>query len=184
MHSGTTSTASTSTWGDLVRWGVIAGVIGGIVMAMIMMIVTAALGMGFLAPLYLIAATFHPAWAMTQGLQITPLLVGLMVHMVNSAILGVIFAVVLRWLFQRPLGVVTAAVAGMGWGLLIFLAMTYGVLPLLDSAMAHAITTNTALLIWWIVSHLMYGVVLGAIVGATVGSAVSPWARTGQRRLA
>ena len=175
---------TTHTWGDLVRWGVIAGLIGGIAMAMIMMIVTAVLGMGFLAPLYLIAATFHPAWAMAQGLQIAPLLVGLMVHMVNSAVFGVIFAIVLRSIFRRAVGVVAAAVAGMAWGILIFLVMTYGVLRLLDSAMAHAITTNGALLAWWIASHLMYGVVLGAIVGATVGSAVSPLARTGQRQLA
>src|SRR5262249_30386840 len=140
MQSRTSDRANS--WGGLLRWGVIAGLIGGIAMAMIMMIVTALLGMGFLAPLYLIAATFHPAWATAQGLQIAPLLVGLMVHMVNSAIFGVIFAVVLRWIFRQPIGVVVMAVAGMVWGILIFLVMTYGVLPVLDAAMAHALTAS------------------------------------------
>jgi hypothetical protein len=184
MPSRTTTATTTSTWGDLVRWGVIAGLIGGIVMAMIMMIVTAALGMGFLTPVYLIAATFHRDWAMTQGLSIVPLLVGLMIHMVNASIFGAIFAVLLRSIFQRSIGVVAAAGAGMFWGLLIFLVMTYAVLPRLDPAMAHAITNNSALLIWWIVGHLMYGVVLGAVVGATAGSTVSPLAGARQRQLA
>jgi hypothetical protein len=172
------------TWSDIVRWGAIAGLIGGIAMAMIMMITTAALGMGLLAPVYLIAATFHSSWATAQGLQIAPLLVGLMVHMVNSIIFGAIFAIVLRALFQRSFGAVAAAVAGMVWGILLFAVMTYGVLPQLDAAMAHAITASSALLTWWLVSHLMFGVALGAIVGATVGKAASPLAREGRRQLA
>jgi hypothetical protein len=55
----TYASESSAGWGDLIKWGIVAGLIGGIVMAMFMMLVTAIAGMGFLAPLYAIAATFN-----------------------------------------------------------------------------------------------------------------------------
>jgi hypothetical protein len=42
--------------GEIIKAGVVAGIIGGMLMAMIMMVATAAGGMGLLAPLRLIAA--------------------------------------------------------------------------------------------------------------------------------
>jgi len=162
----TSGNGVTGNLGIVIRWGLIAGLIGGIVMAMFMMIVTALTGMGFLAPLYAIAATFNHAWAMTKGFDLAAILVGLMLHMVNSAVFGLIFALLGAWLLPRALALPAAAMAGMVWGLILLAINQLIVLPLVDAPMAVA--TN-GIFGWWLVGHLMFGVVLGVIAGATLG---------------
>ena len=161
---------TTASWGDIIRWGLIAGLVGGIVMAMFMMLVTALTGMGFLAPLYAIAATFNPSWAMSKGFDLTPSLVGLMLHMVNSAVFGLIFVVLARWIYPRALTLPMAAMAGMVWGLVLLAVNQTIVLPLVDRPMA---TATSGIFVWWLIGHLMFGVVLGVIAGATLGRRVS-----------
>ncbi|HLZ21271.1 MAG TPA: hypothetical protein VKQ30_04025 [Ktedonobacterales bacterium] len=161
---------ATGSWGDVIRWGLIAGLVGGIVMAMFMMIVTALAGMGFLAPVYAIAATFHPSWAMTRGFDLAPLVVGLMLHMMNSAVFGLIFTLLARWLLPRARSLPASAVAGMVWGLLLLAVNQAIVLPLVDTPMA---TATSGIFGWWLIGHLMYGGVLGMIAGATLGRPAS-----------
>ncbi len=159
--------AGSRAWGDLARGGVIGGLVGGIVLAMLMMIVTAIMGMGLLRPLYLLAATFHAPWAMTNGVDVAPLLVGLMLHMVNSAIFGLIFALLLGAMMStRSMSLTTWAIGGMVLGLLLFAVNQYLVLPIVAPAMATGVGT---ILIWWLLGHVMYGVVLGLIVGSPAG---------------
>ncbi len=157
-------------WGDVVRWGAIAGLISGIVMAMFMMIVTALTGMGFLAPLYAIAATFNPSWAMTKGVDLGPILVGLMLHMVNSAVFGVIFTLLARWLLPRALTLPMSALVGMMWGLILLAVNQLIVLPAVDTPM---VTATNGILGWWVAGHLMYGIALGVIAGAALGRQAS-----------
>ena len=170
------STRSTGT-GRTVAAGAIAGLIGGVVMAMVMMIVTALAGMGFLAPLYAIAATFNRSWAMAKGVDGGPLLAGLMLHMLNSALFGLLFTLLLRGIFPRALALPAAALAGMAWGLILLVVNQFIVLPLADPPL---VTATSGIFGWWLVGHLMYGVVLGAIVGATLGNVHAPLTRTGQ----
>jgi hypothetical protein len=162
-HSG----HGVASWGDLARGGVVGGVVGGLVMAMITMVGAAANGMGFLTPLYLIAATFHQPWATAQGVQIGPLLLGLMDHMVNSAIFGLFLALVLGALVrEHGLSATGWVLAGMIWGLVLLIANQYVILGLVDPAME---TGMRAIMAWWVVSHLMYGLVLGAIIASPMG---------------
>lgn len=154
-------------WGDLARGGVVGGLAGGIILAMFMMIVTGLKGVGLLRPLYLVAATFHSQWAMVKGVEIFPILVGLMFHMMNSAIFGLIFALVLGAILRERSAVVTMwVVGGVVWGLILFIVNQYVILPLVDPAMAMGAAT---VLFWWIVAHLMYGFVLGVLVASPVG---------------
>lgn len=134
-------------------------------MAMFMMIVTALTGMGFLAPLYAIAATFNPSWAMMKGFDLGPILVGLMLHMVNSAVFGLIFALLVCWIYPRTLALPVAAIAGMVWGLILLVVNQYIVLPLVDASM---VTATRGIFGWWLIGHLMFGIVLGVIAGATI----------------
>jgi hypothetical protein len=174
MSTSGQSTRSTGT-GRTVVAGAIAGLIGGVAMAMVMMIVTALAGMGFLAPLYAIAATFNRSWAMTKGFDLAPLLVGLMLHMINSALFGLLFTLLLRGLFPRALALpAAAAVAGMAWGLILLVVNQFIVLPLADPPL---VTATSGIFGWWLVGHLMYGVVLGAIVGAPLGNVHVPLTR-------
>ncbi len=156
--------------GMLARGGVIGGLIGGMGMAMLMMVVTGLSGMGFLRPLYLLAATFNPQWAMTQGVDMVAILVGLMLHMMNSAIFGVVFALVLgAWLRQ---GISTGGwlIAGMVWAVILFAVNQFIVLPIVDPALAQG---AGSVAIWWFISHLMYGGLLGAVVASPLGIGTS-----------
>ena len=157
-------------WGHVIGWGLIAGLIAGIVMAMFMMLVTGLSGQGFLAPLYAIAATFNPSWAMTKGFAVAPILVGLMVHMMNSAVFGLIFALLARLLFPRALTLPLAAVAGSVWGLILLGVNQLIILPLVDTPL---VTATNGIFGWWLIGHLMYGVVFGVIAGAALGRRVS-----------
>lgn len=135
-------------------------------MAMFMMMVTAFTGMGFLAPLYAIAATFNASWAMTKGLDLLPILIGLMIHMVNSAVFGLVFALLAAWLFPRALTLPAAIAVGMVWGLIVLAVNQIIVLPLVDRPME---TATSGIFGWWLIGHLMFGVVLGVIAGASLG---------------
>lgn len=153
-------------WGKVVGWGAIAGLVGGIVMAMMMMMVTALSGMGLLAPVYAIAATFNPSWAATRGFDLVPLLVGLMVHMMNSAIFGAIFAALLWRIAPRTLVSPVSLLSGMVWGALLLGFNQLIVLPALDKPLLAA---TSGIFGWWLLSHLMFGAVLGALAAATLG---------------
>lgn len=153
-------------WGRIVVWGGIAGLIGGIAMAMLMMIVTAVMGMGFLKPLYLIAATFHRSWAADMGFHLGPMLVGAMTHMFNAILFGIIFALLLAWIVRRGAGIGGALVAGMIWGIILLVFNQFVTLQIFDPPLAHAVTMTSTIFIWWLISHLMYGAITGAIVGA------------------
>jgi hypothetical protein len=156
-----------ASWGALARGGVVGGLAGGIVMAMITMVGAAVHGMGFLRPLYLIAATFHRPWATAQGVQIGPLLIGLMDHMVNSAIFGLILALGLGAVTrEHGLGTMGWVLAGMIWGVVLLVANQYVILHTVDPAME---TGMREILAWWVASHPMYGLVLGAIIASPLG---------------
>ena len=145
--------------------GVIGGLIGGIAMAMIMMVVTAVKGMGFLKPLYLIAATFHQPWAMQTGFALGPVLVGAMLHMMLSVVFGLVFVVVLAMVTRSGAAAPLWVIAGMVWGVTVLVVNQNIVLPIVDPAMA---TATNGLLFWWVVAHLMFGLVLGASAATPV----------------
>lgn|SRR5487761_2008091 len=168
---------TTGNWWNVIRWGMIAGLVAGMVMAMFMMIVSALTGMRFLAPLYAIAATFNTSWAMSKGFVLTPILVGLMLHMVNSALFGMIFTLLARLAIPRTLALPGGAMVGMLWGIVLLVINQYLVLPLFDAPMA---TATSSIFPWWVVGHLMYGVVLGVIAGVTLGRVASAPGRTAQ----
>jgi hypothetical protein len=137
---------------EIVGTGVVAGIIGGMLMAMIMMVATAAGGMGLLAPLRLIAATFYGKDAMTGG---GPLIVGLMVHMMNSMVFGVLFA----WTAGRRLAALPALMAGVAFGVAIWAVMTFGGLPMLNPMMRERVAMMPVV---WFVAHVAFGMGVGS----------------------
>jgi len=149
----------------MVRTGVFGGLIGGIAMAMFMMVVTAVKGMGFFKPLYLIAATFHQAWAMQTGFALGPVLVGAVLHMMLSAVFGLVFVVALATVMRSSLSAPLWVIAGMVWGVIVLVVNQYVVLPIVDPAMT---TATNGMLFWWVIAHLMFGLVLGAIATASI----------------
>ena len=139
---------------EIVTGGVVAGIIGGMLMAMIMMMATAAGGMGFLAPLRLIAATFYGKNAMTGD---GPLIVGLVIHMMLSMVFGVVIA----WIAGRrlPEGPALMVMVGVAFGVAIWAVMTFGGLPMLNHLMRERVAMMP---VAWFIAHVAFGMGLGS----------------------
>lgn len=140
----------------VLNW-VLPGLIAGMVFAMWAMVVG------------LFTSTL---WAPPQGIaqsigigspghsfQLLPFVVGLMGHMMNSIVIGVIFVAIARAIrLQGP----AAIVGGMVYGVLVYAGMYWVLLRgLLSSTSASFLSANPE---WsWVAAHLMFGVVLGAL---------------------
>ena len=111
-------------------------------------------------------------WAPPQGIaqsigigspghnfQLVPLVVGLMGHMMNSIVFGVVFIAIARAVRLSGPAVV---VGGMAYGVIVYAAMYWVLLRgILSSTSASFLSANPE---WsWIAAHLMFGVVLGAL---------------------
>jgi hypothetical protein len=140
----------------LLNWA-LPGLIAGLVFAMWAMLVG------------LFTSTL---WAPPQGIaqsigigsaghdfQILPFVAGLLGHMMNSIVLGVIFIALARTIGLQG---IAAVFGGMVYGVLVYAAMYWVVLRgVLSSTSASFLSANPE---WsWIAAHLMFGVVLGAL---------------------
>jgi hypothetical protein len=136
--------------------GILAGITGAILMALWSMGYSAAQGLGFFLPMRLIAATLFGVEALVGDAGV--LLVGMMIHLATAGVWGALFALLL----PRHAGYAVSLFAGLVWGLLIVLiAMTFLILPWVDPIMRERVALTT---FSWIVTHLIYGVVLGLLV--------------------
>jgi hypothetical protein len=139
------------------RW-ILPGLIAGLVFAMWAMMVG------------LFTSTL---WAPPQGIaqsiglgvpghdfQLLPFVAGLMGHMMNSVVIGIVFIGIAHALRLRG---VNSVLGGMVYGLVVYGAMYWVLLRgLLASTSASFLSANPE---WsWIAAHLMFGVVLGALV--------------------
>lgn len=143
-----------------------AGIVASIVMGMIEMIYEAVAGAGFWSPVVFIGATVLRGLQSLQApvsFHFGGVVLGLMGHMMNSVILGLIFAAI----FSRS-AMSRGALVGVGvvYALAVFLVMWYVVVPGIDPVMRQLNGTVFA------IAHVMWGAVLGWFVfqpsGATV----------------
>jgi len=131
----------------------LVGLVAGMVYGMMEMVIEAVIGHGFWSPLRYIASVFTLGRDTDPSFSLVPVVVGLMGHMMNSAIFALLFAL----LISRPLRASTGLMAGgMIYAAAIFFVMWFVVLPVIDPAMK---LVNGA---GFFVSHLMFGLVLGA----------------------
>ncbi len=136
--------------------GGIAGIIAGIVMAMFAMGYAGMMGMGWLTPLRLIAATLYGVDALIGGSGV--LLIGLIIHMMASAAFGIIFAALL------PARASAGAAFGGGllWGFFVWVIMTFAVISWLNPTMAARVSLISGA---WFFEHLVFGAVLAITPG-------------------
>jgi len=132
--------------------GVIAGLSAGIVMAAALMIYCGAVGLGFLHPVQIMSGTFYGEDAILGG--VGPTLVGLVTHLVGSAIFGVIFSALL----PRTVTVGQAVGGGIAYGLAVWAFLTFIDLPLMNRIMSERINLMPG---WWFASCLVFGACLG-----------------------
>jgi hypothetical protein len=156
------------------KWivGAVGGLVGGMVLAMWEMVIegirSASGGGSFWGSL----STHSGFWSAPQFIGATlirslqtsrnpdfnlgPLILGIMGHMMNSIILGLIF-VALAYYLTRSIG--GLLVLGMMYGAAVFAVMWWLIVPAVDPAMQEV---NGAL---FLIGHLMYGGVLGLVAG-------------------
>lgn len=128
--------------------GAVSGIVAALVMAMLATAVSAAQGGALFAPVRLIGATFL-ANPMDQPILST--VVGVAIHLIMGAGLGVLFGAATSRLRSRPL-LVAAAVA---YASAVFVLMTYVVLPMVNPLMSA--NTNPG---WFFVYHVAFGLTL------------------------
>ena len=138
-----------------VRVGMVAGAAAGMMMAMFSMVVLGAVGDGFWRPVNLIA---HPVWrGAPLGGSFAPgaLVLGVMLHMVLSMMLGVAIAVVAR---GRTASAAAAVMIGIGVAAAAWVSQLI-VWPALDQAASDGMRP-------WVfaVSHLLFGMTAGWLV--------------------
>jgi hypothetical protein len=154
---------------NTVTRGAVAGALAGMAMAMWSMIVLWLTGSGFWQPLNLIAHTFWRGAPLDAKFSLGAAVLGLVVHMMMSMMLGVVFAAGVQRIHAN-----LAATAGLGmiFGIVIWLVMQYGVWRAVDADAANAFTG-------WVfgVGHAMYGVTLGLVAAAPATAPAQP--RTG-----
>ncbi|HET8631420.1 MAG TPA: hypothetical protein VFL91_28695 [Thermomicrobiales bacterium] len=141
----------------LVR-GALWGVVAAVAMAMEAMLASAALGQGFLTPLYGIASPLVGGKDMMASMMVThvnlgPLLLGAVIHLLWGALYGVVFALLARQVgLAGPLGLV----AGIVYGLVVLGIMALVVLPLVGAGgMPRMVGFSFG------VEHIVFGMVLG-----------------------
>ncbi len=152
------TTLSTTRSNVAVKW-IGAGLIASLVMGMWEMMVEAIIpnGAGFWsAPTYIAATLLRNLQAVARPVpfDLVAVMAGLMGHMMNSVILGLIFAFVIVPRFKS---LVSQAVAGMVYGAVVYAMMALVVVPLVDPVMANL---NAVV---FFLGHLMWGVALGTL---------------------
>ena len=166
----------------------VSGGAGGVVMAMWMMIYSAATNNGFWTPLNVCMASFiyrsdaqmmmhdammHPGMSMNEPIVPSHLAVGFLLHMGFSIAVGISFALILLAairLMRLPLlvtrlGYTAAAVIG---GLLLYGLMMYGILPTANPVIVD-FTPRGA----FIIGHVLYGLTFGLIAFALLSPSIT-----------
>ena len=137
----------------------IAGVLAGLVMAMFEMLYEAIGGAGFWSPVVFIAATLQrnlQSSTLPVAFEPVPVWLGLMGHMLNSVILGLVFA----WLVAPHLHSLTGlVVGGVVYGLIVFAVEWFVVVPVVDPVMLKLNGLAFG------VSHVLFGATLGLVMG-------------------
>jgi hypothetical protein len=181
--------ASRSVDGRFLGLAAVSGAAGGVVMAMWMMIYSAATGNGFWSPLNVCMASFvyradaqmmmhemmmHPGMmSMNAALIPSHLAVGFLLHMTFSVVVGISFALILLAairvlglpLLATRLGYTGAAVIG---GLVLYALMMYAVLPVANPLMVD-MTPRGA----FIIGHVLYGITFGLIAFALLRPSIT-----------
>jgi len=136
----------------LVR-GAIAGVAAGVVLTLMMTVMSATGGKDIWYGIKGASAPFFGSRAMQPGLDVVPVLVGLVSHLVISAGWGALFAIIVEG-WNRAV----TLMSGVVWGFVVWIGMYYFVLPIVGlSSMQDDAPAGRA-----IAFHLIFSIALTA----------------------
>ena len=146
---------------ESMRAGAIAGLAGGGMMAIIAALLMQAISQDVWLQLKVLASLILGSEVATSAtVTLRSVLVGLAVHLAISAVLGGIFALGMRRIAGLPSDLGVPEIAGLSYGLALWLIAYFGVLPLLAPALMGIYAPAL------IIQHLIYGAVTGLLYGA------------------
>ena len=148
---------------EIIGPGILAGLIGGVAMALFAMIYAAAAGLGFWEPVQAIGATVSRANMAEVGAG--GILVGIVFHLLVSMFFGVIFAFVM----PRTVPPAVALALGLFAGMSALVIMSLVIVPIENPSTRTSMIWGTApgaLPVWvaWVM-HLLYGAGLSLVPG-------------------
>ncbi len=136
--------------------GAIAGLIGGAAMTIVGALLAASVGNDIWLEARQIATLIYGPAALTdQG--IGPIIVGTLLHLLISALLGAIFGIVSRRWLRLPSDYGMPVWIGVSYGIMIWLIAYFVVLPLTNPAMLTTYAPS------FIIQNLVYGIVTGLV---------------------
>ncbi len=141
-----------------IRRLLVAGIVASLVMGMIEMVYEALAGDGFWsAPVYIGATVLRGLQSVRipVAFNFWGVVLGLMGHMMNSVIFGLIFAAIFARGARSRAGLV---VSGTIYSLVLFFMMWYVVAPAIDPVILNLNATVFA------IAHIMWGAALGLLV--------------------
>jgi hypothetical protein len=140
--------------GTLARDGALAGLFGGLVMTGGALLLAAWYGFDVWFQLKAIGSLILGPAAMAQaGFVAGPVLAGLLIHLVVSALLGALFGVFTRRVWRLPSDYGAPAVSGLVFGLLLWLVAYLALSTLLPQLMAISAPA-------FIIQHIGFGTAL------------------------
>jgi hypothetical protein len=134
--------------------GAIAGIGGGLAMIIVAALLSMAIGQDVWREPREIAITFLGAAAQTGWV---PIVVGTIVHFIVAALFGAIFGIVSRRLLRLPSDYGAQVLAGLIYGLALWVLAYFIVLPIVNPALLDTYAPS------FLIQHLVYGVVTGLI---------------------
>jgi hypothetical protein len=136
--------------------GALAGICGGLAMAIIGALLTHVLDQDIWLQLKVVGSLVLGAPVAAQsGFVASAVIAGLLIHLVIAALLGVLFEIGIHRLARLPSDLGVPETAGLAFGMLVWLAAYFVVLPLLAPALLGIYAPAL------IIQYLVYGAVTG-----------------------
>lgn len=138
--------------------GAIAGLVGGLAMALAGFLMARASGEDiWFAPKQIAAAFVSTPMSEQPGFVLWPVVAGSLMHLLFSVVLGALFGIVTRRMLHLPSRFGLPLVTGLIYGLAIWLIVYFVFLPVMNPQLLHIYAPM------FIIQHIVYGVVLGAV---------------------
>lgn len=137
---------------EIVGAGVVAGIAGGSAMAAFLLVWSAWRGRGMFSVVQAMGGLFYGHSAVGGGGG--PIFWGLAIHFALSIALGVLFAAIV----SRQMDPLAAVSGGLFYGLAVWAAMTFVVVPLVDPTLRELVADG---MFGWLAAHVPFGIALG-----------------------
>ena len=141
--------------------GAIAGLVGGVTMAVVGAILAIAMGADLWKAPKLIA-TFVLGLSATAGtgFVVLPVIIGSLIHLALSALFGVLYGVLSCRIWKMPLDYGAPVVFGFVYGLAIWLVAYFVVLPVVNPLLLEIYAPS------FLIQNMVYGMILGMTYAA------------------